>query len=254
MILEINHLYRSCEIYLLGDFNINYKATNNPETKKLKWFEQRSGLKQLITDITRFSKNNSCIDLIFSNSLFISDQGTLDVNLSDHEMIYITRKHIKKVKTPSSFQGRSYTNYNEDLFIQQLNELNWHEFYECDDPNSAWEILENNISSVINIMCPIQTFYIKSLKDPWISQEILEAIKDKDRLLSKAKRSDEQNDWITARRRRNEVKQIVKNAKSDFIKENLTQYENDSKKFWKSIRNIVPSSKKSNNNKITLKN
>ena len=63
-----------------------------------------------------------------------------------------------------------------------------------------------NIIAKKDDMCPIQTFYVKHLKDPWISQEILEAIKDKDRLLSKAKRSDNGDNWIIARRRRNEVK------------------------------------------------
>ena len=253
MIQEISSNNNSIEFYILGDFNINYNATHTPDTKTLKWFEQRTGLKQLINDTTRFSNNNSCIDLIFTNSLFIFDQGTLDVNISDHEMIFVTRKHIKKEKTPSSFQGRSYKNYNEELFLQQLDDADWLKFYQCDNPNIAWGIIENNILKVINAMCPIQTFYIKNLKDPWITQEILEGIKDKDRLLSKAKHSDNQDDWVVARRRRNEVKQIVKNAKSEFIKENLIQYENDSKKFWKSLKDIIPSTQNSNSNKISLK-
>ena len=55
--------------------------------------------------------------------------------------------------------------------------------------------------------------------DPWITNEILEAIKDKDRLLCNAKRSDSEADWIRARRRRNEVKTLVKHAKSNFLNE-----------------------------------
>ena len=253
MILEINRLNKYGEIFILGDFNINYKGTNNPDTKILKWFEQKSGLKQIIDETTRFSNTNSCIDLIFTNSPCIFDQGTLDVNISDHEMIFVTRKHMAKTKNPSSFKGRSYRNYNENMFIQQLNDIDWHAFYQCISPDIAWSIMENNIMAKIDTMCPTQTFHVKHLKDPWISQELLEAIKDKDRLLSKAKRTNNENDCIIARSRRNEVKKIVKNAKADFIKEHLEQYKNDSKKFWKTLRDVVPSSKNTNSNKILLK-
>ena len=94
---------------------------------------------------------------------------------------------------------------------------------------------------------------VKNLKDPWISNEILEAIKDKDRLLSKAKRSDKQNDWTIARQRRNEVKRLVKEAKSEFIKDNLIQHENNSKKCWHSLKDVLPS-QNTKNSKIILKN
>ena len=93
-------------------------------------------------------------------------------------------------------------------------------------------------------MCPEKTFKIKKLKDPWISQEILEGIKDKDLLLSRAKDSNNPEDWKNARNRQNEVKDIVKNAKSDFIKENLNEHKNDSNKFWKTMSNVLPSGKK----------
>ena len=70
----------------------------------------------------------------------------MDVNISDHEMIYITRKHVKKAKSPSSFQGRSYyANYNEEIFLQQLDEFEWYNLFECMDPEFAWSIVENNI-------------------------------------------------------------------------------------------------------------
>ena len=168
-------------------------------------------------------------------------------------MIYVTRRHVKKVKCPSTFTGRSYVNYNEQLFIEQLLRSNWDEFYLTLDSNVAWSIIKNNILFHINRMCPIKSFRIKSLKDPWITNEILEQIKDKDILLKKAKRTNLSEDWKIARRRRNEVKTLVKHAKSNFIKDNLHEYKNDSKKFWNSLGDILPAKKSKKSNKITLK-
>ena len=241
------------EIFILGDFNINYRTPSNPDTKLLKWFEQRSSLKQIINDITRFSNLNSCIDLIFTDSLYLFEHGTLDVNLSDHEMIFVTRKHVSKPKMASKFTGRSYINFNEDLFLETLGEKDWEPLYHAVNPNVAWSIMKNNIQATIDTMCPIRSFNIKQMKDPWISNEILEAIHDKDRLLSKAKRTNNQYDWIVARRRRNEVKNMTKHAKSNFIKDNLNEYQNDSKKFWKSLSDILPSKSTKNLQKIFLK-
>ena len=82
------------ELFIMGDFDINYRATEANGYKDIKWFEQRTGLRQLISEITRYSHLNSCIDLIFTNSNEISCSGTLDLNISDHQAIYITRKHI----------------------------------------------------------------------------------------------------------------------------------------------------------------
>ena len=212
---------------------------NTPDTKLLKWFEQRSSLKQIITDITRFSTQNSTIDLIFTDSLCICNSGTLDVNLSDHEMIFVTRKHVGKGKDSTSFNGRSYVNYDVDVYIAKLYEVDWTPIFNMLCPNEAWDFFKN-IETTIDKKCPTKHFKIKQVKDPWITNEILEAIHDKDLLLARAKRSDLQVDWEIARRRRNEVKNLTKHAKSNFIKDNLVEHKNDSKKFWKSLSNILP--------------
>ena len=241
------------EIFILGDFNIIYRTPSNPDTKLLKWFEQGASLKQIINDVTRFSNINSCIDLIFTDSSFIFDKGTLDVNLSDHEMIFVTRKHVSKTKVSTSFEGISYINYDEDIFKTSLKNINWEPLYREADPNLAWSVMKDNIESVIDAMCPIRSFNIKQLKDPWITNEILQAIHDQDYLLSRANRSNDPMDWILARRRRNEVKNLMKHAKSNLIKDNMDEHKNDSKKFWKSLSDILFTKLNKPNSKISLK-
>ena len=242
----------STELFILGDFNINYFTKNSPEMRELKWLEQKNSLSQCINTATRYSNNNSCIDLILTNSIAILESGVLDVNLSDHEMIFVTRKHTKNINTPTEFTGRSYINFDEEFFQNQLVLLDWTVLYSCNDVNNAWKIMKTNIISTIDRICPTKTFKIKNLKDPWISQEILESIRDKDRLLARAKHTNNLDDWSIARNSRNEVKNIIKNAKSEFIKENLEEYQNDSKMFWKTMSNILPT-KNGKNNKINLK-
>ena len=44
----------------------------------------------------------------------------LDVNISDHQFIHINRCHCTKEKSKLEFIGRSYKNYNLDVFCNNL--------------------------------------------------------------------------------------------------------------------------------------
>ena len=75
----------------------------------------------------------------------------------------------------------------------------------------------NNIITVADNMCPIKNFNVKKYRDPWISPEILELKRDKDKALKKAKRTKLDNDWNEARRLRNACLNRVRKAKGDLI-------------------------------------
>ena len=105
------------ELFILGDFNIDILEKKNPNTKKLLELIKTFGLRQLIKTPTRYSKDkNSLIDVIITNSDFISSSGVCDVNLSDHQMIIATRKKARAKKQKCNSNGRSYRNYNKQTF------------------------------------------------------------------------------------------------------------------------------------------
>ena len=90
-------------------------------------------------------------------------------------------------------------------------------------------------------------------KEPWVTNEILELIKDKDRLLRRAKKRNNENDWQLAREARNNTNLQIRHAKANFIQENLNTNQNNSNKFWQNIHDILPNSKKNNSGKMSLK-
>ena len=56
------------ELFLTGDFNIDWSEKDNPNFFKLLELTKSLGLRQLIRDVTRPTLNtNSCIDLILTN-------------------------------------------------------------------------------------------------------------------------------------------------------------------------------------------
>ena len=80
---------------MLGDCNLNITDKNSDDAKHVKWIEQATGLKQYVDGATRYSKNNSCIDLLFTNMNNNFTVNILDVNVSDHQFIHINRLQYK---------------------------------------------------------------------------------------------------------------------------------------------------------------
>ena len=129
---------------------------------------------------------------------------------------------------------------------QLLGTNNWDHFYLQDEPNVLWELLLGYITKAIDEMCPMKTF--KKYKEPWISQELLELIKDKDASMKKAKRTQDGIDWTRAKRLRNDCLSKVRKAKAEFINSELNNNQADSKKFWKNIHDIITTGKNSQKN------
>ena len=84
------------DVFLMGDFNLDYIDNKLPGVKDLKLLFKQHGFSQFIKSPTRYSAvKNACLDLICSNSDHIMNAQVCDVNISDHEMVIISRRHIK---------------------------------------------------------------------------------------------------------------------------------------------------------------
>ena len=61
-------------------------------------------------------------------------------------------------------------------------------------------------------------------------------------------------DWIVARRLRNECLARVRNCKAEFIQNELTTNQDDSKQFWNSIKAVIPDTKNNRNKFVIVDN
>ena len=241
------------ELFLMGDFNIDFIEKGNQATSKLIDCIKPFGLRQLIKEPTRYSRaKNSCLDLFITNSNDIDRVGVCDINLSDHQMIMLTRKKVQQIKKKSEFVGRSYRNYNRDDFQNSIINENWENFENSNTVDGKWEQIERIIRKTIDEMCtcPLKTFKIKQVKEPWISNRLIELIKDKDSALKRAKKKKDPQLWNEAKHQRNNCIKRLRTARADFIKENLDNDIGNQKKFWKNIQKVFLNKKGSKNNTI----
>ena len=232
------------EIYLLGDMNIDMSDKKSEAYTKIMNAIKPQGLCQLIRHPTRYSNTkNSILDLCITNSDFIKRSGVCDINLSDHQMILITRKKAKITKSKCSFVGRSYRNYVKNNFQDSIIDADWTNYNNERTVSGKWSQFVKIVRNIIDVTCPLKSFNIKQVKEPWITPPLIELIKDKDMAIKQAKKGNDPVLWRNAKQLRNTCTNRLRKARADYIKENLENNIGNSKKFWKNIQDVLPSKK-----------
>ena len=254
---EIRNLDRgkNYDLFVLGDFNVDY-GVNGPEKRKLTKMERALGLNQLINEPTRYvstptGTRNSIIDLIFAGSDYVLGHGVRHLNVSDHELVYVTRKKSKIVMTKVYRKIRSYKHYDMEMFQRTLRGRNWETLHLLDSAEKMWLQLERGISEELDRLCPIHPFLVIHSGDPWVTSELLEKISDKAKLRRLYIVSGLEEDRVSSVRARRAVKRAVRFARRDFIVSNDQKFGKNPKRFWENVHCVVPSKMKCN--QISLK-
>ena len=250
-----NKNLRRKDLFILGDLNINYKNKNSPNYKKLAFFESSNSLKQVINRATRTTKNtNSILDLILTNCKYIAMAGTLDTFISDHQPIFIVKKKQRTQVEGIKFQGRTYRNFNEEDFINNLKNRDWNKFYGTLDVDQQWSLINLAIRDELDKQCPVKNFRFSKTKPQYIHKDILEQMRNRDYFYRKAKLTQSEDDWNIAKFLRNQTNSNIRRARAEAVQQELENCKNDSSRFWRNITNIFPNKADKTHNTIKLTN
>ena len=236
----LNQLDRQrTDTLIIGDFNIDYKNKKLIAASKLEKLVTKLALKQIIKENTRVSSSSAtCIDLLFTDIGCISDSGVINYNISDHLPIYLIKKRTRSRIKKKQATGRSYMNYDEDVFVNLLDHADWENFEEINDPEILWDIFHQNIIKILDQVCPIKSLTVVD----WLTNELLSVMRQRDKAYKKARRTNLTHDWAQAKQLRNRVKTAVRTSKANVIKDKLERYQHNPKKFWQEINKLLPSS------------
>ena len=86
------------------------------------------GLEQIIDELTRLSQRTaSLIDhILCNNKEKIVQSGTISLGLSDHNLIFCTRKISREqINKHNTVKTRYMTNYNVEVFTNVLSNIDW---------------------------------------------------------------------------------------------------------------------------------
>ena len=245
------------EVYILGDLNINLNNKNDSSNgiKRYKEFCSLHGLKQIIETPTRTTdRSSSLLDHILTNSFSkISQQGVLDLGLSDHQLIYCTRKTTRtKIHEHTYVKIRTLKNYTKQLFLDKLSQVNFPRYIDFDNITVAYSHFVELVTNIIDEIAPMREVRVRKNTQEWMDQEVLEGIRIRDRLLTKFRSSKTHVDYVNFKKARNHVQNLIKKKKKSFAVGKLNENIRKPKDLWKCLKSLGLSSGNNSPSKISL--
>ena len=136
----------------------------SPEVKNYFQFCSLHGLEQLIKSPTRVT----CITFSLIDHILttfperVSQQGIIDVGLSDHQLIYCTRKFSRtKLGTHKQITFRSLKNYTAEAYKEALGKLYFPNYENFSDVNKAYKTFIQKLMSMTDKLAPLKLNELK---------------------------------------------------------------------------------------------
>ena len=93
----------------------------------------------------------------------MSQSGVIDIGISDHQLIYLTRKlHRMKSNTHKQIKIISLKNYAIESLNQGLSMINFPDYEYFNDEDIAYSDFIQRITSTINKVAPFKEIRIKN--------------------------------------------------------------------------------------------
>ena len=138
----LSKLRSDCDFVVLGDFNVCLIKSKGKLGSIYRQLLNFFSSKQLINEPTRITEtSSSLLDHIFTNnSEKIYQSGVLNVGLSDHLIVFCSRKIIRgQIGKHKTIKIRSVKNYSPIEFLNKLRNVDWTIVTNCTDVNKAWD-------------------------------------------------------------------------------------------------------------------
>nr|CAH7734072.1 unnamed protein product [Callosobruchus chinensis] len=184
-------------IICAGDLNINLYDMNSVHTSNLNCIFDTFHLLQVINAPTRITSNTATlIDLLMTSSdLSVLDCGTINTELSDHQLIYCFLKKQGITNPLKNIIVRDYKNPDIGRFQYDLARVPFFGIYDTESIDQKVSILENNIIKLFNVHAPLK--YVRCTKShaPWLTDVIKIRIKIRDKELNEFKKNRTTASW-----------------------------------------------------------
>ena len=120
----------------------------------------------------------------------VSQSGVIDLGLSDHDLIYCTRKtSLPKSHKHNEIFVRSLKRYSAEKFLEILREIVFPNYLTYTCVNDAYSDFIYRFVEAINFIAPSKKIRVKANSKPWFDNKIVSGIQRRDKLFKKFKHS-----------------------------------------------------------------
>lgn len=146
------------------------------------------------------------------------------------------KSHSKKTITKKI---RNLSNDNMDQIKGELITKNWN--YTSTNVNELYSSFLINIQEATDKIAPVKTITVS--KTPWLTQNIRIAQQERDNAYKRFKLTRSEEDWNDYKQKRNRMVTAIRREKTVFYEENIDRCKGNSKKMWRTLKDLVGSRK-----------
>nr|CAI5843558.1 unnamed protein product [Callosobruchus analis] len=235
----LSQLISDCNgIIMIGDLNINMLSWDRC-ADYLKRFLDIYSLTQIVSEPTRITPTSqSLLDLIIcSNPEMISDCRVLNLHSSfDHCVVSCSLTGAVNRSSQKVIQVRNWNNFDHDIFQEMLAKIDWNYIYHIEDVDDMVQFITLNLLNIFDSCCPLRIIRVSKNRSPWITHNIREMMKTRDRAYSKFKRTNDVAHWQFYKELKNYVNRAIEVEKKAYLDFSLRQ--KDSRGIWKRMRHL----------------
>ena len=242
------------EVHVAGDMNLDTLVGKwlNPNyslvslSRLVESLCKAVNLTQLVSSPTRSQFNSitgntdmSCIDHVYTNVRYrCSSVSVFSFGGSDHDLIGYIRYSKDPPQPSKTIRKRTYKNFVVEDFLADLNSVDWTEVLHCEDVDQAADHLTGKFRQVLNRHAPWIVFQQRKHYAPWLTDQTLKIMKERDELKAAALKlvhegKDSTDTWNKYKRLRNTVNNRRKNEEQVYKSERLKQNLDSPSNTWK---------------------
>ena len=217
-------------------------ATASNDVKSYLQFCTMFGLTQIVKSPTRITfSSTSLIDHILASLPDrISQEGVMNVGLSDHQLIYCIRK-ISRVKTRGVhkiIRFCSRKNYAVDAYKNALKKINFPNYEYFEDVNWAYPDFFQKLMTVTNNVAPCKTKRVKGNTQNWFDREVLQKLRSRDKLSKAFKKARLHIDKELYKKAKCIAQKLIAAKKQAFFDEKLSESVGKPKELWNTLKSL----------------
>ena len=113
----------------------------------------------------------------------VSHKGIIDVGLSDHQLIFCTRKFLHtKIGTHKQITFCLLKNNNAEAYEEAVNRVYFRNYENFGDMNKAYEKFIQKLMTIYDKLAPFRTKQVKVNSQEWFDGEVLASIALQDKV------------------------------------------------------------------------
>ena len=181
----------------------------------------------------------------------VSQSGVIDLGLSDHDLIYCTRKtSLPKSHKHNEIFVPSMKRYFAEKFLEILREIVFPNYLTYACVNDVYSDFTYRFVEAINFIAPSKKIRMKADSKPWFDNQIASAIQRRDKLHKKFKHSSLKTDKDNFKVAKMHLQKMIPKNKKSYFEEKLGKNRNKLKELWKTLNSLGLSLDKVRNKRV----